>query len=828
MKSITHNPHDLRQIVAQVWGEGKKSGRAVLYRARWRTGDDTPSFAIYADGYKDFGGDGESGSTIQWVMREFGYNFREAVTWLENRYNYSNNVTTSSVRQLSQSSQNYTPPSLEWQHLLRAAVRETERLLWSPIGVGALNYLRQERGLTDETIHAAGLGYAPDYVKTDLMYEDESGSTHRLSIPPGIVIPWEVNGVLWAVRVRSRVGALATALDISDDRFSFGDRSGELLDKYRSARGSRTAGVLYGADGIVSDKKVLFFEGEFDALLAGQHLGDKAACVTFGSASNIPSTLPETYAQRLATHDPIYLVMDADKAGQTAGIKLRKLFPKNSVTLALPVEHKDITEYAQSGGNIRDWFANATIKRVPDSWIRGLLHLKDHNGSHQGTAAPVYYVLQQCENAGLLDSKEFTHADILTCAARLGIKMTYDLVRDGVRVLQDNGLLVRSVSEINLNTDHKMTKKTGLRANLKGGRPAEVFSLRSPEESRNALATALTILIREKAFPVKKTPQQVPTVADLDKRAFSDMHIDEGYQSLVEIESVAVKSKQRYERRSAFRRERRLSNILIDTLEDLTATPMPEGWEINTLRLFRIAFLRALKLANRVGSSLDEVATAVGISKGSVNPMVRLAGFDIETNQSVSLALDGDTPVEQQVRNKAMEVGGKPIIIEIEMPAPVGGDASYIAPRISRVPYTTAAAYDALQQGKRVSVCYQTANLHIPRLNVEPLKTLSCSRRRESGTLEKSISHQKDAVVPSQQSKMPIYLELHDDEEGEPRRAGYSPEWFEGQIRLRLELSGFLSKDGKRYISPKSGEIILYDSDVENLILLFIGEPVFM
>jgi hypothetical protein len=46
---------DLRDIARRVLGEGKRSGKCVMYYSPLRADDANRSFAVYADGAKDFG-----------------------------------------------------------------------------------------------------------------------------------------------------------------------------------------------------------------------------------------------------------------------------------------------------------------------------------------------------------------------------------------------------------------------------------------------------------------------------------------------------------------------------------------------------------------------------------------------------------------------------------------------------------------------------------------------------------------------------------------------------------------------------------------------------
>jgi DNA primase len=52
------------------------------------------------------------------------------------------------------------PPNPVWQAQARAVIERCEQILWTPAGAQALNYLRR-RGLQDDTIQTARLGYHP-------------------------------------------------------------------------------------------------------------------------------------------------------------------------------------------------------------------------------------------------------------------------------------------------------------------------------------------------------------------------------------------------------------------------------------------------------------------------------------------------------------------------------------------------------------------------------------------------------------------------------------------------------------------------------------------
>lgn len=165
------------------------------------------------------------------------------------------------------------PPPAKWLERAVALMRRAEPLLWSPRGRIALDYL-YKRGFTDETIHAAHLGYIPmtnegrwyrDSCDVWGLSPDADGSTD-LWLPEGILIPWYVNGVLWKLTVRRVTGWK------------------EGSAKYLPIAGSSEA--LYRADDIKPGMPVVLCESEFDALAGKQgYAGEDVSFVATGSTT---------------------------------------------------------------------------------------------------------------------------------------------------------------------------------------------------------------------------------------------------------------------------------------------------------------------------------------------------------------------------------------------------------------------------------------------------------------------------------------------------------------------------------------------------------------
>ncbi len=217
-------------------------------------------------------------------------------------------------------------PPAEWQAAMSALV---ERCAAS-IPPAVMRYLREERGLSDETIRAHKLGYNPTAHKV----------ARRWWIERGITIPTFYAGSLWRVNVRRR------ADDLRDGR-----------GKYIAASASKVQ--LFNGDMLASPDvhTVIICTGEFDAMLAQQHAPAGVTCVTFGSESKRP-----TWEFDYLTRDKrVIIVFDNDSAGE----RYRQAWRSMGKQARVPTG-KDITDYWRSGGDLAGWLTGLTIHLTTD------------------------------------------------------------------------------------------------------------------------------------------------------------------------------------------------------------------------------------------------------------------------------------------------------------------------------------------------------------------------------------------------------------------------------------------------------------------------------
>jgi DNA primase len=214
------------------------------------------------------------------------------------------------------------PPSPEWQAKARHVIADCEASLWLPEGGPARAWL-QKRGLQDDTLRRWRVGYNPGK-------PGQRRPLHGLSVSCGIVIPCEVDGTLWYLKVRRSSGK----------------------PKYLHVKGGHPA--LYMAETLAQRDVAVLTEGEFDALLLWQEARDLTGVATLGSATERLDLLAwGPYLQRKRT---VLIAYDADKTGRAGAQKLVETLPQayRTAVPTLGETDKDLTDYHLKGGNLRD------------------------------------------------------------------------------------------------------------------------------------------------------------------------------------------------------------------------------------------------------------------------------------------------------------------------------------------------------------------------------------------------------------------------------------------------------------------------------------------
>lgn len=279
---------------------GRNGSRGLWWHCRFHK-DGNPSFTVSPEkGLYHCFGCGAGGDSIDLVMRLEGLTFPEAKQRLAAMFGFDGGpgIEAPPRRRLAPPKAPEKPPS-EPSGLPREdaerVVKEAVAALWGPEGREALAYLRDKRFLSDGTIRRALLGFVQNLA---IPKRDGNG----VLIVSGVAIPWfGADGRLAKIQIR---------------------KLGNVRIRYAQAFADRPA--LFAPFG-VRPGPVVIAEGEFDCLLLGQELGDRAAVVTLGSAGGKPS---REARRALRAASRLLLATDGDSAGRKAAKRLREHFPQ--------------------------------------------------------------------------------------------------------------------------------------------------------------------------------------------------------------------------------------------------------------------------------------------------------------------------------------------------------------------------------------------------------------------------------------------------------------------------------------------------------------------
>ena len=277
----------------------------------------TPAFVVFQETgtWRCFGQCNEGGDIFKFVMKKEGWDFAEALRYLAERAGVQ-----------------LKPPTPEEQVAaeehdgLRALLEEAvtyyrHHLTNTTAGRAALEYLRQKRSLSDQTIEAFGLGFAPDSWDAAAQFFKSKGYTEQDLLACGLVTERE-NAAGSYDRFRNRL-----MFPIRDERgrmAGFGARILNPEDIPKFLNSPQTAifdkgRLLYGLDqarkAIRARDQVVIVEGYLDVLALHQ-AGYANTVSPMGTAlSEQQLYLLKRYSRR------IVLALDPDTAGDKATLR---------------------------------------------------------------------------------------------------------------------------------------------------------------------------------------------------------------------------------------------------------------------------------------------------------------------------------------------------------------------------------------------------------------------------------------------------------------------------------------------------------------------------
>jgi hypothetical protein len=236
-----------------------------------------------------------------------------------------------------------TVPDSHWRNEATAFLNAAKRNLWTDANKDAQTFLHG-KGLSDETIRAASLGWNPKDIYRDrkiwgLLPEiKDNGKPNFLWLPAGLVIPCFTNEKIIRLRIRRLEG---------DPR-------------YVIISGSDTRPMTWS----MNRKVIIIVESELDGLLLQQEAGDLVGVVALGSAQAKPDILTH---DALTNADKILVSLDTDDAGAKAAWGFWPKTYGSKVKRWPCIMGKDPSEAWRNGLDIRAWiiagmgsFSNST------------------------------------------------------------------------------------------------------------------------------------------------------------------------------------------------------------------------------------------------------------------------------------------------------------------------------------------------------------------------------------------------------------------------------------------------------------------------------------
>ncbi len=311
---------DIVDIVSETV-QLRRSGKNYTGFCPFHPNQRTPAFVVFPESgtWRCFGQCNEGGDIFKFVMKREGWDFTDALRYLAEKAGVQ-----------------LRPPSAEEQAAaeehegLRALLEEAaifyrHQLFNTPAGKDALEYLRQKRGLKDETLDAFGLGYAPHSWDAALQYFTAKGYTVDDLLAAGLLSERDPgSGAKGGVYDRFRHRIMFPIRDARGLMAGFGARVLDPEDVPKFLNSPQTAvfdkgRLLYGLDrarkAIRTQDQAVIVEGYLDVIALHQ-AGYTNAVSPMGTAL----TEQQLYLLKRFSHR-LVLALDPDAAGDKATLR---------------------------------------------------------------------------------------------------------------------------------------------------------------------------------------------------------------------------------------------------------------------------------------------------------------------------------------------------------------------------------------------------------------------------------------------------------------------------------------------------------------------------
>ncbi len=293
-----------------------KSGRSFKGLCPFHT-ERTPSFHVFPDRatWRCFGTCGEGGDLFTFVQKRDNLDFRDTLRVL---------AAEAGVQVSSEGAEKRSHRE-RLMAAVSAAVDFYQRALHEPSAAEAREYLADKRGLTQATVEAFRIGWAPDEWRNLRGYLSGRGYSERDMLDAGLLVEPD-NGREPYDRFRGRI-----IIPIADERGQYVGMGGRGLHgeepKYLNSpqtdafdKGRTLFGLHLATEGIRASGTVVVVEGYMDVMGPWQ-AGFQNVVATMGtSLTEGHAGILKRYARR------IVLAMDPDSAGMAAAERAGALF----------------------------------------------------------------------------------------------------------------------------------------------------------------------------------------------------------------------------------------------------------------------------------------------------------------------------------------------------------------------------------------------------------------------------------------------------------------------------------------------------------------------
>ena len=305
---------DIVDLVSESGVKLRRSGRNHTGFCPFHSNTKTPAFVVWPETgtWRCFGECNEGGDIFKFVMKKEGWDFKESLRYLAERAGVELQQFTPQQKEQAEASDNL-------RTLLEEVALFYHQQLKTPAGKKTLDYLREKRGLTDETIESFTLGYSPPGWDNVLKHFTERGHTEPDLMDAGLLS--ENDQGRRYDRFRDRL--MIPIRDARGRMAGFGARTmdPEGLPKYLNSPQSDVfdkGRLLYGLDrarkAIRSSDQAVIVEGYLDVITPHQ-AGFENIISPMGTA------LTEDQLRMIKRYTPgnhIVLALDPDAAGQKA------------------------------------------------------------------------------------------------------------------------------------------------------------------------------------------------------------------------------------------------------------------------------------------------------------------------------------------------------------------------------------------------------------------------------------------------------------------------------------------------------------------------------